>query len=78
LGNPNGPRSLPREARVVETVVFIQSQKVCQPSAECTLLDLAEKNGVQIPYGCRGAMRQVRNSSSERLRSNGRRSRSDS
>jgi 2Fe-2S iron-sulfur cluster binding domain len=43
----------PREARVVETVVFIQSQKVCQLSTECTLLDLAEKNGVQIPYGCR-------------------------
>jgi ferredoxin-NADP reductase len=37
----------------VETVVFIQSQKVCQVSAECTLLDLAERNGVQIPYGCR-------------------------
>jgi ferredoxin len=38
---------------VVETVVFIQSQKVCQLSAECTLLDMAEKNGMQIPYGCR-------------------------
>jgi ferredoxin len=33
--------------------VFIQSQKVCQLSAECTPLDAAEKNGVQIPYGCR-------------------------
>jgi ferredoxin-NADP reductase len=45
--------SRPREARIVETVVFIQSQKVCQVSAGSTLLDLAEKNGVQIPYGCR-------------------------
>jgi glycine betaine catabolism B len=46
-------QSRPRGARVVESVVFIQSRKVCQVSAECTLLDLAEKNGVQIPYGCR-------------------------
>jgi ferredoxin-NADP reductase len=45
--------SRPREARTVDTVVFIQSQKVCQVSAGSTLLDLAEKNGVQIPYGCR-------------------------
>ena len=41
------------EARGVETVVFIQSGKVCEVSAGSTLLDLAEKNGVQIPYGCR-------------------------
>jgi ferredoxin-NADP reductase len=47
------PESRPREVREVETVVFIQSQKVCQVATECTLLDLAEKNGVQIPYGCR-------------------------
>jgi ferredoxin-NADP reductase len=46
-----GSRSL--EARSVETVVFIHSQKVCQASPGNTLLDLAEKNGVQIPYGCR-------------------------
>jgi ferredoxin-NADP reductase len=43
----------PQEARAVNTVVFLHSQKVCQVSAGCTLLDLAEKNGVQIPYGCR-------------------------
>jgi ferredoxin-NADP reductase len=43
----------PREARPAETVVFIHSQKVCQASAGSTLLDLAEKNGVQIRYGCR-------------------------
>jgi len=41
------------EARTVETVVFIHSQKVCQASAGTTLLELAEKSGVQIPYGCR-------------------------
>jgi ferredoxin-NADP reductase len=45
--------SRPPEARILETVVFIQSQKVCQVSAGSTLLDLAEKNGVRIPYGCR-------------------------
>jgi glycine betaine catabolism B len=41
------------ETRPVETVVFIHSQKVCQVSAGSTLLDLAERNEVQIPYGCR-------------------------
>jgi ferredoxin-NADP reductase len=45
--------SHPREARPTETVVFLHSQKVCQASAGCTLLELAEKNGVKIPYGCR-------------------------
>jgi ferredoxin-NADP reductase len=43
----------PLETRPAETVVFIHSQKVCQVSAVSTLLDLAERNGVQIPYGCR-------------------------
>jgi ferredoxin len=41
------------EARPVEAVVFVQSKKVCQVSAGNTLLDVAENNGVQIPYGCR-------------------------
>jgi ferredoxin-NADP reductase len=45
--------SLRLEARPVETIVFMHSTKVCQASAGSTLLDLAEKNGVQIPYGCR-------------------------
>jgi ferredoxin-NADP reductase len=45
--------SRPLEARPVETVVFMHSQKVCQVSAGSTLLHLAEENGVQIPYGCR-------------------------
>jgi ferredoxin-NADP reductase len=39
--------------RSTETVVFIHSQKVCQASGGSTLLDLAERNEVQIPYGCR-------------------------
>jgi glycine betaine catabolism B len=43
----------PHEPRPVETVVFIHSEKVCQGSAGSTLLDLAEQNDVQIPYGCR-------------------------
>jgi len=41
------------ETRPVETVVFIHSQKVCQVSSGSTLLDVAERNEVQIPYGCR-------------------------
>ena len=45
--------SNPRESGVVETAVFIHSKKVCHASAGSTLLELAEKNGVQIPYGCR-------------------------
>jgi ferredoxin-NADP reductase len=45
--------SRPRVARPAETVVFMHSEKVCEASAGSTLLDLAEKNGVQIPYGCR-------------------------
>jgi ferredoxin-NADP reductase len=51
--NKRSKESRPLEARPVETVVFIQSQKVCQVSAGNTLLDVAENNGVQIPYGCR-------------------------
>ena len=45
--------SRPLEARSAGTVVFMHSEKVCQASAGVTLLDLAERNGVQIPYGCR-------------------------
>jgi ferredoxin-NADP reductase len=43
----------PLEAHPVDAVVFIHSEKVCQVSAGSTLLDLAERNDVQIPYGCR-------------------------
>ena len=41
------------EGDKVETVVFLHSEKVCQASSGSTLLDLAERNGVQIPFGCR-------------------------
>jgi len=46
-------KSRPPETRPSETVVFIHSQKVCQVSDGGTLLDAAEHNDVQIPYGCR-------------------------
>jgi ferredoxin-NADP reductase len=45
--------SRPLEAGAVETVVFLHSEKVCQISSGSTLLELAERNGVQIPFGCR-------------------------
>jgi len=51
--NKSPAESRPVETGTVETVVFIHSQKVCQVSAGSTLLDLAERNGVQIPFGCR-------------------------
>jgi ferredoxin-NADP reductase len=47
------PESHPLKARTVETVVFLRSEKVCQISPGSTLLDVAERNGVQIPFGCR-------------------------
>jgi ferredoxin-NADP reductase len=54
FGESNRPTEfLPQEVCAVETVVFLQSKKVCQLSTGETLLDLAEKNGVPIPYGCR-------------------------
>jgi ferredoxin-NADP reductase len=43
----------PLAARLSHTVVFLQSQKVCQVSTVSTLLEAAEGNEVQIPYGCR-------------------------
>ena len=36
-----------------DRVVFMQSEKVCAASAGSTLLETAEENGVQMPYGCR-------------------------
>ncbi len=48
---PTESRSL--ETGAVDTVVFLHSEKVCQVSSGSTLLDLAERNGVQIPFGCR-------------------------
>jgi ring-1,2-phenylacetyl-CoA epoxidase subunit PaaE len=52
-GSKPPTESRPREAPPDKTVVFIRSEKVCQVSAESTLLDVAEQNDVQIPYGCR-------------------------
>jgi ferredoxin-NADP reductase len=54
FGESNRPTEfLPQEVCAVETVVFLHSKKVCQLSTGETLLDLAEKNGVPIPFGCR-------------------------
>ena len=54
FGESKAPtESRPLEASAVETVVFLHSEKVCQVSSRSTLLDLAERNGVQIPFGCR-------------------------
>ena len=47
------PGSRPLEARTVETVVFLRSEKTCQIPVGSTLLDAAERNGVRIPFGCR-------------------------
>jgi len=52
-GGERSKEPRPGAALGVETVVFIRSGKVCQATAGSTLLELAEKNGVQIPYGCR-------------------------
>jgi ferredoxin-NADP reductase len=51
-GKPS-PESRPLGAGAVETVVFLRSEKVCQISPGSTLLEMAERNGVQIPFGCR-------------------------
>jgi ferredoxin-NADP reductase len=51
--NKPSTESCPLNAGTVETVVFLHSEKVCQVSSGSTLLDLAERNGVQIPFGCR-------------------------
>jgi ferredoxin-NADP reductase len=42
-----------QESHSTEAAVFVRSEKVCQLSDGSTLLDLAERSGVQIPYGCR-------------------------
>ena len=53
-----GERSRGREAnqavsKAVETVEFAASKKICDNRPGCSLLELAEANGVQIPFGCR-------------------------
>jgi ferredoxin-NADP reductase len=39
--------------RAVGNVEFLGSQKICELKPGLTLLEVAEGNGVQIPYGCR-------------------------
>jgi ring-1,2-phenylacetyl-CoA epoxidase subunit PaaE len=39
--------------RTVGTVKFVRSQKTCELPAGSSLLEVAESNRVQIPYGCR-------------------------
>lgn len=53
FGESKGPSSRASETRPVETVVFMQSEKVCEVPAGNTLLEVAEMNGIQIPFGCR-------------------------
>lgn len=40
-------------AKLVETIEFVRSQKTCAIPAGSTLLEAAEANGVDIPFGCR-------------------------
>jgi len=49
-----GDRQKARSAAVKpETIEFVRSQKICVSSPDVTLLELAEANGVQIPFSCR-------------------------
>jgi hypothetical protein len=45
-----GAAAVPCSRPVDETVVFLHSEKGCQASSGSTLLDVAERNGVQIPF----------------------------
>jgi ferredoxin-NADP reductase len=45
--------SSPVVGRTVATIEFVRSKKKCAVPNGATLLDVAEANGVQIPYGCR-------------------------
>jgi ferredoxin-NADP reductase len=47
------PRTEPGSGGAVGTVEFVRSQKTCELRAGSSLLEVAERNGVQIPYGCR-------------------------
>jgi len=42
-----------RSNQSINTVEFVRSQKTCEVSAGSSLLEVAESNGVKIPYGCR-------------------------
>jgi len=52
-GGERSTEARPGEAHGVETIVFLQSGKLCENSAGSTLLDLGREERVQIPYGCR-------------------------
>jgi len=43
----------PAQGDFLATVEFVRSNTVCEFPAGSTLLDVAEKNGVRIPFGCR-------------------------
>ena len=50
------PRSLESNnsaASAAGTIEFVRSEKTCTIPAGCTLLEVAEANSVQIPFGCR-------------------------
>jgi ferredoxin-NADP reductase len=53
FGESKDPPPRASETPPVETVVFMRSEKVCEVPAGSTLLEVAENNGVPIPYGCR-------------------------
>lgn len=54
FGETRGARETSQAAaRSVDTVEFARSQRNCAGVSGCTLLELAEANGVQIPFGCR-------------------------
>ncbi len=49
---PGGP-AVQSGCQTVGTVEFVGSQKMCTIPAGSSLLEVAEANGVQIPFGCR-------------------------
>lgn len=54
FGETRGAREMGEPvASAVDTIEFALSQKICAGVSGCSLLELAEANGVQIPFGCR-------------------------
>lgn len=52
-GRPEAPRTNEFVAKPLGTIEFVRSHKTCDIRAASTLLEVAEANGVQIPFGCR-------------------------
>jgi ferredoxin-NADP reductase len=50
---PGAQETNQTHANSVESIEFVSSQKTCASSPGSTLLEVAEANGVQIPFGCR-------------------------